>query len=658
MKTIKNFITGCTFLITLVLMTQNAHALDVCNPLKIKNHYMEIYCGIRLDGNEAVDKKIVEILSKQFSMDKDVIKEILANTICETVQKDPNKLKVTDVVQAACSSLTQTSDQALTSWTVFSDIRNAYQKEKLIRQSEASLEFKFKNSEQYWDGEIGTVSGAPFDLIVDLNLIDIVLFGSQAQWMNDVFSFPTKEESAPEGLPKSDSGAPKSDEQKPKLPSTPDKGDPGIKLNVGKTPALPPGCVLLESEPRNRRPADNQGGSPGPAPSSFCGNGVVDVLLAEQCDDGNIFSGDGCDQNCKKEITEPGTAPDSTSNGTDKQCIDPDSIVFKRPEDVGLGKKDSSDQNTGASGNASGQAECPPGSVAKPSTDFTGTESQSQEIPQSQEYPGPYIGGTMKQFPDSQRPECGPGQSAVEITVAGKKETMKNDDGNVRCVPTALCKDFNDARDFLFGKGWQDDEEKSKVAMSIEALFCVNVTKANRPLSPYNMNDGCIDCHIMAMTDAVEKALQTNVSPLENTMSAFSISNKFGPKFSFNLIATIKSKLKFKPSATSQNAIKQAEKATKFEPNKCATDQSVQNQTTSPLGQLEQEANCKEGERLSAIENNRIFKTAGEAISDQELGGRINPLIIQMRDSFANIESKFEGMVTSTNFNEKEQCQP
>ena len=44
-----------------------------------------------------------------------------------------------------------------------------------LERAQKSLEFKFKASEQYWDGKLDSLSGPPFDLIVDLNLIEIVL---------------------------------------------------------------------------------------------------------------------------------------------------------------------------------------------------------------------------------------------------------------------------------------------------------------------------------------------------------------------------------------------------------------------------------------------------------------------------------------------------
>lgn len=37
------------------------------------------------------------------------------------------------------------------------------------------------------------------------------------------------------------------------------------------------------------------------APDGFCGDGVVDEDLGEQCDDGNTIGGDGCNRRCRTE---------------------------------------------------------------------------------------------------------------------------------------------------------------------------------------------------------------------------------------------------------------------------------------------------------------------------------------------------------------------
>jgi len=46
---------------------------------------------------------------------------------------------------------------------------------------------------------------------------------------------------------------------------------------------------------------------PPPPPATVCGNGIVEG--AEQCDDGNTVSGDGCDASCQTEVTPPVVPP-------------------------------------------------------------------------------------------------------------------------------------------------------------------------------------------------------------------------------------------------------------------------------------------------------------------------------------------------------------
>lgn len=38
-----------------------------------------------------------------------------------------------------------------------------------------------------------------------------------------------------------------------------------------------------------------------PIPAAFCGDGIVDPIYGEQCDDGNTANGDGCSSECQTE---------------------------------------------------------------------------------------------------------------------------------------------------------------------------------------------------------------------------------------------------------------------------------------------------------------------------------------------------------------------
>ena len=71
-------------------------------------------------------------------------------------------------------------------------------------------------------------------------------------------------------------------------------------------------------------PTDDRDGTPRSAPNDVgayeytpCGDGTVDDLLGEQCDDGNRDDGDGCDASCQ---IEPGYVFDGVLYATDAHC--------------------------------------------------------------------------------------------------------------------------------------------------------------------------------------------------------------------------------------------------------------------------------------------------------------------------------------------------
>ncbi|RMD77038.1 DUF4215 domain-containing protein [Candidatus Dojkabacteria bacterium] len=52
-----------------------------------------------------------------------------------------------------------------------------------------------------------------------------------------------------------------------------------------------------------------------------CGNGIVDSSVNEECDDGNIYNGDGCSSNCKNE-----PSPEITLNESNLRVISPNRV--------------------------------------------------------------------------------------------------------------------------------------------------------------------------------------------------------------------------------------------------------------------------------------------------------------------------------------------
>jgi hypothetical protein len=159
------------------------------------------------------------------------------------------------------------------------------------------------------------------------------------------------------------------------------------------------------------------------------------------------------------------------------------------------------------------------------------------------------------------------------------------------------------------------------------------------------------------MVDALEKALETNVTPLQNTTSAFGISSRYGPSFSFNLDTAAKAKIKYQSSTTTRDAIKKANEN---------EDKAQKQNNPAPLtiptneGSLEKLVTDRvrlEESRENILEDTRTFKMSNDAISDQEVGGRVIPLLNQMRDSFGNIQSRYEGLVGTTELDKKKQCE-
>ena len=298
-------------------------------------------------------------------------------------------------------------------------------------------------------------------------------------------------------------------------------------------------------------------------------------------------------------------------------------------------------------------------------------EDGNKEVAQLDEYPGPSIGGTLKQFPESARPVCGPGKSPVEITIAGKKEVALDGNGDPRCLPTEFCSDPDVARSFFaatsfpFPVGgvaaaeWKQLPENNPIRQyleSIEAMACVNVIKENRPTSYYNPNEGCVDCHIRAMVDALEKALDTNVTPLANPTKAFGLSSRFGPNMSFNLITTLKPKLKFTETNTAAKAIDEANKAIEKAKQEANKPKPAIEDPRPNTSQVETEAALDKETQDKIKASLESYNLSGGAISDTELTTRVGSMLTQMQGSFDSMQSKYVEIVNSTALNDTPQC--
>jgi cysteine-rich repeat protein len=642
MKKTKLFIIGTLITLAIGVSPQHTKA-TLCGPGD-RDMYQKIYCDMDLYDNKDRDEDLIEILADQYKLDEEMIEMILSDTVCSAAKElgTADREQLPELIQTSCLSTDQTSSELLEALQVFKDIKNSYAKENAIKLNQESLEKKFEASEIYWDGEL---INSRFDLILDLNLIEYVLFGSGAEWLNDVYRFPAEGGGGEDDEVLLDDLL--GDEDSPDDSDSPSDGGTAGESTDENEDGIPDDCVPADD------PDADTGGPGSDFVNELCGNGVLDVLMGEQCDDGNLTAGDGCSQYCQPEANGAG------NDGTDLQCIDPEAVTFRTPEDGSSSDSGSTDGSGTTNGtDTSGGSTCPPGTFPRRS-DGTGGAAETTgtgEVTQSLQYPGPFIGGTMRQFPESHRPPCGPGES--ELTAESPGMEWLAGDGSVCIATEFLCANPNDARDFLFGSGWADDPVKREAALAIEATFCVNITRENRPLSPYSQYEGCIDCHITAMADALEEALTTNVTPLENTTSAFGISSKFGPSFSFNLSTDVKRKPKFQESDTAKDAIKEANLAT--EVSRSQNNPPLSNLTglKTPVEIMTADANIEAAAINGMKEDSRLLMVSSDAVSDQESYNRIKPLLIQMKDSFDSIQSKWYGMVQSTNFDELEECRP
>ncbi len=616
-------------LVTGLLSSQRSYAADFCTPdLTGGSNYKRTYCKMQMNDEGDAHQEVLETVAKQFDLKTDVVNAILDGVICEKVNEagDQAAKDYTEEVLSACGTDGSTSVNQLFSQNLFTDVQNAFYKERAIFFNKLSLKTKFEASEKYWDGQIGGFTDAPFDLVLDLNLIEQVLFGSQATWLQDVYHFPTEE---------GDGDDEQNLDNQLDLELDEDEDVPDDQVNQDDEAAAD--CVL---------PDDPDADPNAIALLPLCGNGAVDILSGEACDDGNLTSGDGCNQFCQLENT-----------GSSNLCQDPDAVTFKSPSNQAQNQNNIDDLT---------DPTCPPGYVPK-KEDTLG----SLNTPQLDSYPGPAVGGTLKQFPDSERPICGPGTTPVKITIAGQEQVALDGNGDPRCLPTEFCSDPDAARTFLAATTfpfpingiaaaeWQqlpEDHAVRKALEAVDALFCVDVVQNNRPTSPYNVNEGCIDCHLIAMVDSLEEALSTNVSPLENTTSSFGLSSRFGPNMSFNLVTAVKPKFKLVPTQTAQKSVEDAgeavdESAEVFDPpgTTISPGGSGAQQLTQTQEQfVEQEKTFKE--------NIEYYNTGMGAMSDFEVSDRVKPLIEQMSNSFANIQSTFQGIAANSDLSDLDAC--
>ena len=549
--------------------------------------YNNIYCNITRD----TDDEIYEILAEQF--------------VAEDPDFDAEKIK------NILLGLSETGDLEE---DIYSRVKTAYDNEKIIHQSKASLKQEFKNHEMWANG---TLSDSPFDLIVDLNLIEIVLFGSRAQWVDDIYYFPEEEkEEAEEVPPEEEAEEIPPEEEAEEIPPEAEEYE----------------CVPEEIPPQREIPIN-------------CGNGELDA--DEECDDGNNWAGDGCSEICLLEIWASPT------------CWDIEAVTFKQfsPPLVPVSEEEAEEEEIPIT--------CPPG-----------TTPVKKPLPQSPNYPGPFKGGVLKNFLPSKRPDCPAGWSPFEIKIAGVTETADLK----RCIPLKFCADPDDFRDFLYTVSmpsfvmmipagtvlppdWRDLPGGHVVRQfieAIEAVICVEFKKFMRPESPYSLDEGCIDCHISAMNDVMDKMLGKNVAPLQNNMQAWGLSNRWGPNFTFDIVTSVKSLLKRKFTKTT--TLTQQEKTNLYMQDLLQEKQLDPNKEPHPTEAYAVEIIEREvGKNIEAeevlyrgLENYRSVGNI-ETVS-QQTGKALGSLLEQMRQSFSRLQDKYMGLALTLALHEKKEC--
>jgi hypothetical protein len=176
---------------------------------------------------------------------------------------------------------------------------------------------------------------------------------------------------------------------------------------------------------------------------------------------------------------------------------------------------------------------------------------------------------------------------------------------------------------------------------AVEVMVCVNITKHNRPESAYQVIEGCIDCHISAMADSLDKALESNVTPMCNTTSSFSISSKWGPTFSFSLTMAVKAKVKTWLSKTAEETIKKTDEEIENIEKKNKPKKPAISSSAIPADQIAQAAEATLNELKS-------YREVGTLASDSEFYPRIATLLGQMAESFKNIQGQYNAMATSS----------
>ncbi len=592
--------------------------------------YRSSYCGNALD----ITDDTIPIISEQLELSQRLVENILSG-----------RFDATEIPEEFLSTYANTEGKCNDDChlRVFNVVKTAFDNERALMQMKEAMKPRLEAKEIWMDGSL---LNSPFDIIVDLNLIDVVLFGSGSHWVDNVYAWPDSSGSGDEaggddtdsadgdGTSDGDAGSGSG------AGSLPDVNlyDPN-QIDLNSLECLPPGHPDAALPGAGEKPPN-------------CGDGVLDS--GESCDDGNPLSGDGCSAEC---VVEPGGHDNSNKTGA-AICFDPNAITFTQYGD--------DEDDDGLSGKDAIYAACPAGlypSVTAFASALSTGLSIPGEITQPEDYPGPNVGGVFRNYPNVNKPNCPAGTNEL-LTADAFGNSVNLGNNAPRCIPTQACASFDAVRNILRSTG----APESSVA-SIESFVCVDIKTENRPETPYQAIEGCVDCHFAAMTDVVDRMLGKAVTPLENTTQAFGISSRFGPQFSFDLNTRFKAIFRRDKKTTpsdvenTKQALRKLEqdRAGRADPDSEVSDPKIVPKVDDPTESA--------GERVSRFENYveekqnqyedefKVYvRSTSEAVADQEFDGRIRPLLNQMLSSFRRIHTNISSISVSTNLTEKPAC--
>ena len=214
---------------------------------------------------------------------------------------------------------------------------------------------------------------------------------------------------------------------------------------------------------------------------------------------------------------------------------------------------------------------------------------------------------------------------------------------------------------------YENDPVLSELATAIEAIICVDFQEIMRPESPYPLEEGCIDCHILAMNDILSKVLEKNVAPQQNSMMAWGTSNRWGPTIAFNLNVLI-GKAKpyiappkysdYSPQELTDLYIEKLKQDTthQLDPIK-KQDKATVVTMLSAMGILEGERAADEKQKKGFYRGLKNYRVVTEAETvGQQFHNDIVGLLEQWRESFERLQDKYIGLAIATKFHEKDKC--